>query len=107
MIGLKAILDEVPRVEIVATASDAIAMQALLVRQVAEACVRDRVDGVPEPVDPALGEVAVAWAVRDLLTHLDGGRPTTWSVTLTLDADLGGIEHRPWQRHPECACSWA
>ncbi len=79
----------------------------LLVRQVAEACVRDRVDGVPEPVDPALGELAVAWAVRDLLTHLDGGRPTTRSATLVLDADLGGIEHRPWRRHPECACSWA
>lgn len=79
----------------------------LLVRQVAQACVRDRPDGVPEPLDPALGEVAVAWACRDLLTHLDGGRPTTWSATLTLDADLGGIEHRPWSRHPECACSWA
>jgi hypothetical protein len=79
----------------------------LLVRQVAEACVRDRVDGVPEPVDPALGDVAVAWACRDLLTHLDGGRPTTWSATLTLDADLGGIEHRPWPRHAECACTWA
>jgi len=79
----------------------------LLVRQVAEACRRDRADGVPEPVDPALGEVAVAWACRDLLTHLDGGRPTTWSATLALDADLGGIEHRPWRRHPECACSWA
>lgn len=79
----------------------------LLVRQVAEACRRDRVDGVPEPVDPALGGVAVAWACRDLLTHLDGGRPTTWSATLTLDADLGGIEHRPWLRHAECACTWA
>lgn len=78
----------------------------LLVRQVAEACVRDRADGVPEPVDPALGTVAVAWACRDLLTHLDGGRPTTWSATLTLEPDLGGLEHRPWQRHPECACSW-
>ena len=32
LIGLKAILEEVPRVEIVATASDSIAMQALLVR---------------------------------------------------------------------------
>lgn len=79
----------------------------LLVRQVAEACVRDRADGVPEPVDPALGELAVAWACRDLLTHLDGGRPTTWSATLRFDPDLGGIEHQPWARHPECACSWA
>ena len=32
LIGLKAILEDVPRVEIVATASDSIAMQALLVR---------------------------------------------------------------------------
>lgn len=79
----------------------------LLVRQLAELCVRDRADGVPEPVDPALGEVAVGWACRDLLTHLDGGRPTTWSATLTLDADLGGLERRAWRRHPECACSWA
>ncbi|HEX4978067.1 MAG TPA: hypothetical protein VFV40_09405, partial [Nocardioides sp.] len=79
----------------------------LLVRQLADACVRDRVDGVPEPVDPSLGEVAVAWACRDLLTYLDGGRPTTWSATLSLDADLGGLERRAWPRHAECACTWA
>jgi hypothetical protein len=58
-------------------------------------------------VDPALGTVAAAWACRDLLTQLDGGSPTTRSATLSLDADLGGLERREWQRHPECACSWA
>lgn len=79
----------------------------LLVRQVAKACVRDREDGVPEPVDPALGELAVAWGCRDLLTHLDGGRPATWSATLVVEPDLAGLEHRSWSRHPECACTWA
>ncbi len=78
----------------------------LLVRQYAEACRRPRRDGVPEPLDPLLATVAAGWAARDLATYVDGGRPSTWSTTLTLDADLTGVETRTWSRHPECGCSW-
>ena len=62
----------------------------LLVRQYADATRHDRADGVPEPVDPALAALAVAWAARDVTTYADGGRPSTWSGTLTL---------RPGSRH--------
>ena len=78
----------------------------LLVRQYAEACRRPRRDGIAEPLDPLLATVAVGWAARDLATYVDGGRPSTWSTTLTLDADLTAVETRTWTRHPDCGCSW-
>jgi bacteriocin biosynthesis cyclodehydratase domain-containing protein len=78
----------------------------LLVRQYATASARDRADGAPEPVDPALAALAVAWTARDLVTFLDGGRPSTWSATVTVDPDLTALETLGWHRHPECACSW-
>ena len=49
---------------------------------------------------------ALAWAARDLATYADGGRPSTWSTTLTLDPAHGGAETRAWSRHPGCGCSW-
>jgi hypothetical protein len=76
------------------------------VRQYAEACRRPRRDGIPEPLDPLLATVAAGWAARDLATYVDGGRPSTWSTTLTLDADLTAVETRTWSRHPDCGCSW-
>ena len=79
----------------------------LLVRQYADASSRDRADGSPEPVDPALAALAVAWAARDLTSYVDGGRPSSWSST-------AGVRPRPehardpvWLRHPECGCGWA
>lgn len=78
----------------------------LLVHQYAEACRQPRGDGTPEPLDPLLAAVAVAWAARDLATYVDGGRPTTWSTTLRLGADLAEVESRTWARHPHCGCSW-
>ena len=78
----------------------------LLVRQYAEASRRPRRDGTPEPLDPLLAAVALAWAARDLATYVDGGRPSTWSTTLTLDAELTAVETRTWTRHPGCGCSW-
>ena len=79
----------------------------LLVRQYAAATSRDRADGVPEPVDPALAALAVAWAARDLTAYVDGGRPSSWSSTLVFDHDLTTLETRSWLRHPECGCGWA
>ena len=78
----------------------------LLVRQYAAACTRDRADGAPEPVDPLLAGLAVAWAARDLVAYVDGGRPSTWSTTVTFDASPGRLETQAWLRHPGCGCSW-
>ena len=75
--------------------------------QYAAATCRDRADGSPEPVDPALAALAVAWAARDVTSYADGGRPSTWSTTLVLAHDLATLETRSWLRHPECGCGWA
>ena len=55
----------------------------------------------PDPVDLQL---ALAWAVRDLVALVEGRRPTTWSATLDL-TDEGPLL-RPWHRHPRCGCAW-
>ena len=78
----------------------------LLVRQYAAATARDRPDGVPEPVDPLLAALALAWAARDLASYVDGLRPSTWSATVTLHPGLTRLETRSWLRHPACGCSW-
>lgn len=78
----------------------------LLVRQYSRATTQDRADGLTEPVDPTLAMLAVAWATRDLASHADGVRPSTWSTTVSLDAQLGDVESRCWLRHPECGCCW-
>jgi bacteriocin biosynthesis cyclodehydratase domain-containing protein len=78
----------------------------LLVAQQAAQTARARPDGVPEPVDPVLAGLALAWAVRDLASHAEGRRPATWSATLRLPPDLADGESVTWLRHPECGCSW-
>ena len=65
-----------------------------------------RSDGVAEPVDTALATLAVAWAVRDLVSHVDGERPSTWSATVQLSATLATVTQAEWRRHPACGCSW-
>ena len=72
-----------------------------------EATARPRPDGLPDLVDPALAAVALAWAVRDVVVHLDGGQPSTWSRTLLLRPDPTQRREDTWLRHPMCACSWA
>ncbi len=69
------------------------------------ATARARADGTPD-LEPALVRVALAWAVRDLLAHLGGRQPSTWSGTLTwgdLPAPPTLVE---WRRHPRCGCVW-
>lgn len=56
--------------------------------------------------DVLLRSIALAWAVRDVVTFLEGGRPSTWSATVRVDADLAPAP-RVWLRHPHCGCSWA
>lgn len=78
----------------------------LLVRQYAAAASHDRSDGAPEPLDPLLAALALAWAARDLTSYVDGHRPSTWSTTITLHPRLDELESRTWLRHPACSCSW-
>ncbi len=66
---------------------------------------RPRPDGVPD-TDPALASVALAWAVRDVLAHLAGRVPSTWSRTISLGAEPTERREQRWLRHPHCGCSW-
>lgn len=67
---------------------------------------RDRRDGVAEPVDTALATLAIAWAVRDLVSHVEGDRPSTWSTTVHLAPGLTRVTQATWLRHPACGCTW-
>jgi bacteriocin biosynthesis cyclodehydratase domain-containing protein len=58
------------------------------------------------PRDRALLTLATAWAVRDVLTHVEGDRPTTWSATVRLEPGLAAVTDVHWLRHPECGCFW-
>jgi hypothetical protein len=60
---------------------------------------------LPAPSDPALVTMGLGWAVRDAVTFLDGGRPSTWSATVRLEPDLA-LTRRLWRRHPHCGCCW-
>jgi bacteriocin biosynthesis cyclodehydratase domain-containing protein len=79
----------------------------LLVQQYSAASAQDRADGAPEPLDPLLASLALAWAARDLATYVDGGRPSSWSATVTIHPQLRRLETRSWLRHPACGCSWS
>ncbi len=65
-----------------------------------------RADGVPHPIDPALATVALGWAVRDLVSYVDGAEPATWSTSVQVRADLR-VARTVWPRHPRCGCAWA
>jgi len=78
----------------------------LLVAQQAARTSRLRDDAVPEPVDPALAHLALAWAARDLFSHAAGRLPASWSATIRLPPDLAEAEAVAWLRHPECGCWW-
>jgi hypothetical protein len=55
--------------------------------------------------DLALRTLSLAWAVRDLATAAEGGRPSTWSATVRLDT-LPPV-HTAYRRHLHCGCAWA
>jgi len=55
--------------------------------------------------DLALRTLALAWAVHDVATAAEGGRPSTWSATVRLDA-LPPVQ-TAYRRHPHCGCAWA
>jgi hypothetical protein len=68
---------------------------------------RPRADGLADVADPVLEVLAHAWAVRDVVAHLEGRRPTTWSRTVHLDPDPALRREEDWSRHPECGCCWS
>lgn len=76
------------------------ARRPLLLSQAARAAADQ-----PPPVDPLLDQIALAWAVRDLLRYLEGDEPSTWSATV----DIGPVaapERVRWGRHLDCGCAW-
>lgn len=62
-------------------------------------------DPAEPPPDPALRDLALCWAVRDLITYIDGGEPSTWSATVEIGVGLRPT-HTPLTRHPRCGCTW-
>jgi hypothetical protein len=75
--------------------------RATVVEQCAQAAPRSGA----EPLDPALLAMALAWAVRDLVSFVDGDQPATWSTSVALGPGLELVRRR-WPRHPHCGCSW-
>jgi hypothetical protein len=61
--------------------------------------------GSSTPSDPVLVQLAAAWAVRDLVTYLEGDLPASWSTTIAIDTALT-LDRQRWLRHPACGCHW-
>ncbi|WP_182380081.1 hypothetical protein [Nocardioides sp. WS12] len=59
----------------------------------------------PPPVDPLLDEIALAWAVRDLVRYIEGDEPSTWSATIDV-GPLDPPQRVRWGRHLDCGCAW-
>ena len=78
--------------------------RALVLEQYA--AVRPGGHGVPDLVDAPVLAAALAWAVRDCLTYVDGFEPATWSRTVSVGPGMHRVE-REWLRHPQCGCSWS
>lgn len=66
--------------------------------------LREDPDGLP-PVDPLLMQLALAWAVHDVVRFVEGELPATWSSTVAVDSGPR-LETSTWPRHPACGCSW-
>jgi hypothetical protein len=60
-----------------------------------------------EDAEPVLLSLGLAWAVRDLLAHVDGLRPATCSRTVRLGPGPDREVRTTWSMHPECGCCWS
>lgn len=69
------------------------------------ATARPRADGLPDH-DPVLAALAVSWAVRDTVAHLQGREPSTWSRTVFLGPAPTDRHESAWRRSPRCGCVW-
>lgn len=87
-----------------ARASETDPRRPLVVAQYAEP--RPGGAAVPDPVDPALLAMALAAAVREVVSWLDGDVPTSLSAQLEYDAGLTP-QRTVVPRHPACGCSWS
>ncbi len=58
-----------------------------------------------EPCDPLLMRIALACAVRDLTSYVEGDAPATWSATIAVEPSLR-LERQQWTRHHRCGCAW-
>lgn len=79
---------------------------AAVTQRYVRATARPRGDGSPDVADPVLPAVAAAWAVRDVVAHLEGRRPASWSRTLVFGPDPATPREQVWPTHPDCGCSW-
>ena len=57
------------------------------------------------PIDAVTRQLAISWAVNDLLAWVDGVEPTTWEATVII-RPAAAPERRRWRRHPHCGCAW-
>jgi bacteriocin biosynthesis cyclodehydratase domain-containing protein len=58
---------------------------------------------LPETVTAATILAGAAFAAEEVLTHIDGGRPTTLGATVEISAP-GRTTRRQWTQHPRCGC---
>jgi bacteriocin biosynthesis cyclodehydratase domain-containing protein len=58
---------------------------------------------LPEPVTAATALAGAAYAAAEVLTHIDGGRPSTLGATVEISAP-GRSTRRQWTQHPACGC---
>lgn len=73
----------------------------------ADLAAAPRPDGLAEPLDPAMVQLALGWAVLDLAAAAAGRRPSTWSAQVEVGPLLTDLRHRTWWRHPSCGCGWS
>lgn len=89
-----------------ADAADTDPSWPLLVEQYAAASSQDRIDGMTEPIDPIVADLALSWAARDVLTFFEGGQASSLSATLRFTRSLRDVEAAQWSPHPACGCAW-
>ena len=58
---------------------------------------------LPEAVTAATVLAGAAFAAEEVLTHIDGGRPSTLGATVEISAP-GRSTRRQWSQHPACGC---
>ena len=57
--------------------------------------------------DVSLVALALSWATRDVVAHLEGREPATFSRTIRFDRQPVRREELSWLRHPDCGCCWS
>jgi hypothetical protein len=58
---------------------------------------------VGEPVSATTTLTAAAFAAHEVLTHIDGGTPSTLNATVEI-SEPGRSVRRQWSQHPACGC---